>query len=230
MDPWPNSSSVRRACGWTVENIAVTDGGWARAQPAGDAFRGDPLTDADGNGWCFLTGNRPGNSDLDGGPSIATSPAINLAGYQSAILSMRRWFSLNNADADRMTIEVSGDNGATWTVVESIQNDPQWTLFTTDLAAANVLTPNARIRVTATDNPNNSVAEGAFDDVRIVATRCGRDCFADFNQDGGVDGADVEDFYLVWQEGQSGADVNQDGGVDGADVEAFFGQWAAGGC
>ena len=55
-------------------------------------------------------------------------------------------------------------------------------------------------------------------------------CAADYNQDGGVDGADVESFFVDWQDGLFDADVNEDGGVDGADVEAFFRLWAAGGC
>jgi hypothetical protein len=58
----------------------------------------------------------------------------------------------------------------------------------------------------------------------------GEPCVADFNQDGGVDGADVEAFFLAWEAGDSSADVNQDGGVDGADVEFFFVRWEAGGC
>ncbi|MBX3409156.1 MAG: hypothetical protein KF859_04650 [Phycisphaeraceae bacterium] len=58
----------------------------------------------------------------------------------------------------------------------------------------------------------------------------GEPCVADFNQDGGVDGADVEAFFLSWEAGDTPADVNQDGGVDGADVEYFFVQWEAGGC
>jgi len=55
-------------------------------------------------------------------------------------------------------------------------------------------------------------------------------CYADFNNDGGVDGGDVEAFFSLWETGQSGADVNNDGGVDGGDVETFFALWEAGGC
>jgi len=55
-------------------------------------------------------------------------------------------------------------------------------------------------------------------------------CAADFNQDGGVDGADVEAFYTVWELGEACGDVNLDGGVDGGDVEAFFAVWENGGC
>jgi hypothetical protein len=55
-------------------------------------------------------------------------------------------------------------------------------------------------------------------------------CIADFNIDGGVDGTDVESFYLVWATGQSCGDTNGDGGVDGSDIEAFFLAWSLGEC
>ncbi|MCX5691819.1 MAG: hypothetical protein NTV94_18835, partial [Planctomycetota bacterium] len=55
-------------------------------------------------------------------------------------------------------------------------------------------------------------------------------CFADFNQDGGIDGADIEAFFTAWELGVAAADVNEDGGVDGADIETFFLAWQAGGC
>jgi hypothetical protein len=55
-------------------------------------------------------------------------------------------------------------------------------------------------------------------------------CPADFNDDGGVDGADVESFYITFATGEPAADVNIDGGVDGADIETFFMAWMAGGC
>jgi hypothetical protein len=53
-------------------------------------------------------------------------------------------------------------------------------------------------------------------------------CIADFNQDGGVDGGDVEAFFNAWESADSAADVNIDGGVDGADIETFFARWTAG--
>ncbi len=56
------------------------------------------------------------------------------------------------------------------------------------------------------------------------------ECAADFNQDGGIDGADVDAFFGAWEIGNCDADVNADGGTDGADVDAFFAAWEAGGC
>ena len=64
----------------------------------------------------------------------------------------------------------------------------------------------------------------------LTATGTPALCFADFNRDGGVDGADIEAFFSEWTAGENGADVNRDGGVDGADVQAFFVVWQAGGC
>jgi hypothetical protein len=55
-------------------------------------------------------------------------------------------------------------------------------------------------------------------------------CPADFNEDGGIDGADVEAFFAAWEAAEPGADTNQDGGIDGGDVGAFFEAWQAGGC
>jgi hypothetical protein len=55
-------------------------------------------------------------------------------------------------------------------------------------------------------------------------------CAADFNEDGGVDGGDIEAFFTAWEAGTTCGDTNQDGGVDGADIEAFFLVWEAGGC
>jgi hypothetical protein len=51
---------------------------------------------------------------------------------------------------------------------------------------------------------------------------------ADFNLDGGVDGADIEAFFNAWEAAEQHADFNMDGGVDGADVAAFFEAWENG--
>ena len=78
----------------------------------------------------------------------------------------------------------------------------------------------------------------------VVTTACGSDvsnganltvnaappCYADFNQDGGIDGDDIVAFYMAWESGDSSADVNQDGGIDGGDSDVFFATWESGGC
>ncbi|MBS0195454.1 MAG: hypothetical protein JSR77_01725 [Planctomycetes bacterium] len=53
-------------------------------------------------------------------------------------------------------------------------------------------------------------------------------CRADFNRDGGVDGADVGAFFQDWESGLDTADINEDSGVDGTDMQAFFEHWEDG--
>lgn len=55
-------------------------------------------------------------------------------------------------------------------------------------------------------------------------------CPADYNQDGGIDGTDVEAFFADWEAAVGCSDTNQDGGIDGSDVDAFFAAWENGGC
>jgi hypothetical protein len=55
-------------------------------------------------------------------------------------------------------------------------------------------------------------------------------CPADFDQDGGVTGADVSAFFGQYEEGASCADTDLDGGVSPADIATFFVAFEAGGC
>lgn len=77
---------------------------------------------------------------------------------------------------------------------------------------------------------NNSGYILASDGVRPWLLIPTVDCAADFNDDGGVTGLDVEAFMESWVNAQIVSDVNDDGGVDGSDLEAFFTVWMNGGC
>jgi hypothetical protein len=50
-------------------------------------------------------------------------------------------------------------------------------------------------------------------------------CFADFNNDDGVDGDDVIAFFADWDNSNDCADVDDSDGVDGDDVILFFASW-----
>ncbi|MCX5690281.1 MAG: hypothetical protein NTV94_10960, partial [Planctomycetota bacterium] len=60
-----------------------------------------------------------------------------------------------------------------------------------------------------------------FSPISFTLSDCNA-CPADFNQDGGIDGSDVEAFFASWESGDVNADTNADGGVDGGDIETFF--------
>ena len=82
-------------------------------------------------------------------------------------------------------------------------------------------------------DPDTGVIEnfsiGGIEFTGTCDSRCPA-CSADYNQDGGVDGSDIEAFFTEWTAGTGCADVNQDGGVDGTDLESFFIVWQVGGC
>ncbi len=79
-------------------------------------------------------------------------------------------------------------------------------------------------------NYGTRIDQSLFSTARdAVAPMC-VSCVADFNHDGGVDGRDVEAFFLSWQDSLAAADTDQNGGIDGGDVEFFFVRWQVGGC
>lgn len=93
--------------------------------------------------------------------------------------------------------------------------DATWTLTVTDNASLDVGTINSFNISFGTTTPSCSFCPS---------------CAADYDNSGGVDGADVDAFFVDWAAAAACADVDQSGGVDGADVDAFFVDWSAGGC
>ena len=85
---------------------------------------------------------------------------------------------------------------------------------------------------TPTSTWGASIAASAYDLVTELSFTTGQsrcsECLADFNCDGGVDGADIGAFFEAWEAGDTSSDLNSDGGVDGGDVDAFFERWEAG--
>jgi len=53
---------------------------------------------------------------------------------------------------------------------------------------------------------------------------------ADFNDNGAVEGTDVEHFFNAWENGSLSADLNVDGAIDGGDITSFFCWYDIGGC
>lgn len=162
------------ATGWTVEDLSVTTGTWERCVPnvtSGDQVA--PLVDnpAGTGTYCFATENGPANAyyadhDIDGGPTRLISPTIDLSSGD-ALISAYIWFYGRDGD-DPFTIEVSNNNGTTWTTVHSTNSSMNgWTLFS--FAVSDFVVPNNQIKVrySAQDQPNNSITEAGLDDFRV---------------------------------------------------------------
>jgi len=166
--------------GWGVTNSGgLSDGAWTRGVPV-NGQRADPPTDFDGSGAAYVTDNVTGNSDVDGGSTTLTSPAMDATG-QLAVLSYARWYSNSfgaSPMADVMTIEVSNNNGASWTNLETIgpggaEVSGGWFLknFMLNDVFANP-SSQVRVRFTASDLGDGSVVEAGVDAVTLTIYEC----------------------------------------------------------
>jgi C1A family cysteine protease len=219
--------------GWTVENGPLETGAWERVVPLGSGgLRGDPTTDYDGSGMCFVTGNGP-DEDVDRGPTRLVSPVYELPADSVHRVRYAAWFrNYAIADDDHMVVEVSGDGGESWTLVENMVETNGWTerLFTIDEYLPPG--PQFRMRFSVTDDPNDSITEAAIDAFEIIRVGCTPRLIGDANCDGQVDFDDIDAFVLALTgfEGYhaafpfchwGNADCNDDGEVSFDDIDAF---------
>lgn len=189
--------------GWTVVNdVALTDGAWERGTPDGVGSRGDPPTDFDGSGMCYLTDPPAGNTDVDGGTTWMVSPMFDLTGGETTV-SYAVWYT-NDAggapDEDVFRVQISNDDGQNWTTVQTLGpiTTPGWS--TNQFSFGGLLTPTAqsRIRFEASDLINPSVVEAGVDAVRVVQRVCIAPPMGDFDGDGDVDLDDFVAFVDCW--------------------------------
>ena len=231
------SDNFQSEQGWQILGSAqtVVSGMWMRGPPIGTGEWGDPTSDADGSGRCFLTGNGPGVLEVDG-DAILQSPVID-ASEPETYVSYARWFANDFGpwpNQDSMYVEVSGDGGVTWTLVEQIGPDDdassgQWFMRTFRIADY-VTSSNGEVlvRFRIEDTLADSVLEGAVDAFSVETILCGPGPLpADLNGDGSVDGADMTILLGAWGTDDSVADLNQDGTVGGPDLTELLAAWGA---
>ena len=213
--------------GWTVTGDA-TDGMWERAVPVGGGLRGDPVTDADGSGFCFLTDNVAGNSDVDGGTTTLTSPIMNATGSgDNAHLVYWRWYSSDVGTQDDIyTIELSNDAGGAWTTIETLgptgpETHGRWVHQVIRIADYFSPTNQMQVRFNAIDTGTGSVVEAAVDGVYI--THCNFvPCQGDLNTDGTVDDLDLALMLSVWGTADLAADLDSNGVIDMIDLVSLM--------
>lgn len=223
--------NMEEEAGWNAINYGAqpnSDGFWERGVPAGGGRNGDPPTDYDGSGQCWLTGNRPG-LDVNGGPMILLSPIIDVTGGDNnPSISYARWFYSQPND-DRLDVYISNDGGTSWVPVESVGHIGEWRVRTFRVADFVEPTSTVRLLFLVADELGNSITEAAIDDVRICLSQCPSpsQANADINGDGVVD---VHDFLLVVQgwgvcAAPCSADLDGDGVVNINDLLFLIIQW-----
>jgi len=219
--------------GWTVSGT-VSDGAWDRGIPAGGGDRGDPPYDFDGSGQCFLTDNVDGNSDVDDGTTILTSPLFDLSSGDATI-HYARWYSNSFGDDpnnDEMYVYITNDDGANWALVETVgpvdQASGGW--FEHSFKAGDILQLTAlmRVRFDVSDLNNGSVVEAGIDDFSVVSYECVEYVCGDANADLVVNIIDIT--YIIAYLYDNGpepqpmdaADVNGSSDINIMDVTAII--------
>lgn len=166
--------------GWTTAVNGATAGHWQRGVPVNDPnWAYDPETDGDGSGSAFLTQNEFGNTDVDNGAVLLTSPVFDLSAGGASI-GYFYYFNLTNEDgSDRLLVELSSNGtGGPWTpvIAHTTNGGLAWrqhTISQADLDAANItMTASMALRFTANDAGAQSIVEAGIDGVSITTSRC----------------------------------------------------------
>jgi hypothetical protein len=227
--------------GWLVTNPSATDGQWDRGVPI-DCGRGDPSTDFDGSGSCYLTDNSPNggdcNSDVDGGVTVLTSPAID-ASAGNAVISYARWYDNSfgaSPNADVFVVEVSDDNGASWINLETVgpagpEANGGW--FQKQFALGSIpgfeQNDQFRIRFSASDTGDGSVVEAGVDAIELLSFPCAPVCAADLTGEGDLNFFDISTYITLFNAGDPAADFAAPfGTLNFFDISAYIAEFNAG--
>lgn len=237
--------------GWTVTDTAITTGTWVRVDPVGTVSGTTPVQPENDNSptgtLCYVTGQGAvgggaSTVDVDGGPTVLRSPSFDLSTVNSEYtLSYARWLYSNGAD--QMVVEISNNDGAAWTLVETVTGTTaaSWITRTWDLASLIQPTGQMRLRFRVSDNPNNSTTEAGVDDVVVTRRSCTPPLACvrgDVNGDTAVNGGDISRFSSILINGGATAgeicagdlEAVPDTQVDLGDVDNFVSCLLAGGC
>ncbi|HDM67405.1 MAG TPA: hypothetical protein ENG62_03365, partial [Thermoplasmatales archaeon] len=161
--------------GWTVENSPNLQGGeWERGIPVSGSD-GAPSSDYDGSGKCYLTENKPGDSDVDRGSTYLISPTLDLSSYSDAVIKYAIWYTNNfglNPNSDYFHVYVSNDSGNSWILIDTIGPEtpmpPGWMRYTIHLRDYTNLTNTMKLRFEASDLGRPSTVEAGVDAVEVI--------------------------------------------------------------
>jgi subtilisin family serine protease len=164
---------------WSSAGGDASAGHWERGTPVDDpSWPFDPTGDGDGSGQCWLTENTNGNSDVDGGSTHLESAVFDGSDGELQISYMYLLLLAGNTEDDSLTLSIESDGSGKWIEVarHDENGDVAWfdhTISHDDLEAAGVtMSPEMRLRFTATDGGSGSTVEAGLDAIAISKVSC----------------------------------------------------------
>jgi hypothetical protein len=222
------------SAGWQagVPGDTAGTGLWVRVDPNGTAAQPEnDNTVAGTQAWITgqgSPGGALGEADIDGGETTLVSPTFDATGFDAAYVTYYRWYSNNTGaspNADSMPVEISNNNGSTWTLLENVtENANAWVFKSFKISDFVVPTATMKLRWRASDLGSGSLVEAGVDDVSIVGFVCTVANPADLDGDGDVDAADLGILLGAWGTNGPG-DIDGDGTVGAADLALLLGSF-----
>jgi hypothetical protein len=204
--------------GWTVENDTyITDGAWERGIPIGGGDRGDPPTDYDGSGKCFLTDNEDGDSDVDGGITWLISPTIDISAGIDARVDYGLWYTNNyggDPNNDIFRIYISNNDGESWSFIKAIGPNTSMGWKEDGFTIGRYFNPSSKFKVCfeVSDLSNESIVEAGIDGVCIsIFESCFKSdlyCNGDLSWTGVESNEIIEGNFMVENGGESNSELN----------------------
>lgn len=210
--------------GW----ISFTTGGsgsFIRTIPVGHGL-GDPDSDADGSGRCYVTSNNNG-IDVDNGSVFLASPIMDLTMIDNPVLRMSAW--MTGTAPDSMKIEFTDNLGISYTLVDTIvSTNGSWESLSYNIADYVNLTQFFQMRIMVTDAGPDTTVEAGIDAFTVSSEVCEATCPADLTGDGVLDFFDVSYFLNAYNSMSPAADFDGNGSFDFFDVSAFLNAFNSG--
>ena len=218
---------------WSTINAGATSGDWERSIPINDPnWDYDPESASGGSGWCYLTQNTYGNSDVDDGAVELYSPRFDMSAGGNIVYDYYLFLTDTDGGVDKLLVEINYEGGlGTW--IEIARHDTDGGLYWRhheishdELVAAGVqFTDTMMVRFTVNDANPQSVVEAGVDEFMVYSFDCDNPSICgDPNQDEIINLLDVT--FLInylYREGPEPdpldmSDVNNDGTVNILDI------------